>query len=125
MLTEYWVSSLGQLMLVLSSLLTISVFEKLEALQRKFSRYVGVRQGLHYREVPLTGMQAEILLPDIQLKRFVSQMFLKFCNPSKNDGLGNSFYDTFDICNDSAAIIRRCVPAALQYTGEWNSGPAK
>ncbi|KAG8270249.1 hypothetical protein J6590_088371 [Homalodisca vitripennis] len=60
------------------------------AVQRKFSRFVGVRQGLHYREVPLAGLHAELLPPDLQLQRMHSRcsvadkaVKLDFCIPSK------------------------------------------
>ncbi|KAG8270020.1 hypothetical protein J6590_094378 [Homalodisca vitripennis] len=117
-------------LLVLKTIYSFLVFQLLDRIEElRLCR--GSSQDLwgllHYREVPLTGMQAELLLPDLQLKLYVSQMFSEFSDASvisgllysiKDDELGNSFYDTFDICNDSAAIIRRCVPAATKHTSE-------
>ncbi|XP_046687394.1 uncharacterized protein LOC124373031, partial [Homalodisca vitripennis] len=49
------------------------LLKKLEAVQRKFVRMVGVRQGgLLYREVPVAGLQADLLLPDLQARRCVA-----------------------------------------------------
>ncbi|XP_046660063.1 uncharacterized protein LOC124353972 [Homalodisca vitripennis] len=52
----------------------LGLIEKLEAVQRKFVRMVGVRQGLLYREIPIAGLQADLLLPDLQARRCVADV---------------------------------------------------
>jgi hypothetical protein len=52
----------------------LGLIEKLEAVQRRFIRLAGVRQGLHYREIPLVALQVELLLPDLQVRRCVADI---------------------------------------------------
>lgn len=56
----------------------LGLIENLETIQRRFLRLMGIRQGLQYGDVPLAELQAELRLPNLQLRREVADVLLLF-----------------------------------------------
>ncbi|XP_054283160.1 uncharacterized protein LOC129000230 [Macrosteles quadrilineatus] len=52
----------------------VGLTDELDAVQRKFLRLVGVRQGLRWTEVPLADLQADLHLHDLQVRREVADV---------------------------------------------------
>ncbi|XP_046688092.1 uncharacterized protein LOC124373801 [Homalodisca vitripennis] len=54
----------------------LGLVDKLEAVQRRFLRLVGLRRGLLFRDIPVAELQAELLLPDLRTRRCVADVLL-------------------------------------------------